>query len=329
MSAQRPLSFVFRADVRKDQPARRQTNNQKNWIRLLLGSLALFLLLILPASTLSINQARPPVSFPPLQPVGEVAIVNAPGFDTCVAPPAHLLATWWDKSPYRWLNVYLGGVSMFHTCGGKNLTPEWVRTVYEQGWSFLPTWVGLQAPCAAQHAVMSRDATVSYAQGQFEAAAAIEAADRLGFSGRTPIYFDMEHFNPTRKNGSRDTGCIQAVNAFLDGWNDELSAHNHLAGVYASASNYPVLVSSTMTVPLVAWIAGGATWAEKYDAQCSVYGNRYVSDAYWNPHQRIYQYTGGHNETYGHKTWNIDSDCADAPMIGHITTISIEVGFQH
>lgn len=326
MSARRPLSSVFRADMRRDQQRNQSGSRRKRcWkkaITTLLGCLALFFLLASPSSTRFVSQL-PTASPASLKPVGDVTIVTAPGFDTCVAPPANLLKTWWDTSPYRWLNVYLGGASMFPKCGGKDLTPEWVRSVYEQGWSLLPTWVGLQAPCAAQHVVMSSDATSSYAQGQAEADAASRAASQLGFSSSAPIYFDMEHFNPTKRDGSRDNVCIQAVNAFLNGWNNELTARNHLAGVYASASNYPVLGSPIITASVVAWIAGGSSWAEKYDHKCTVYGNIYISDNNWNAHQRIYQYTGGHNETYGQKTWNIDSDCADAPMVGHIMTTTI------
>ncbi len=326
MSAQRPLSSIFRTDTRGDQQRNQARNSQKSgWKKattMLLGCLALFFLLVSPASTRFVGQ-KPTVSSPALPPVGDLAIVVAPGFDTCVAPPTDLLKTWWNMSPYRWLNVYLGGASMFPKCGGKDLTPAWVRTVYEQGWSLLPTWVGPQAPCAAQHVVMSSDDTSSYAQGQTEADAAIKAASSLGFSTTAPIYFDMEHFSPTRPDGSRDHACIQAVNTFLNGWNDELTARNHLAGVYASASNYPVLGSSIIAAPVVAWIAGGSSWAEKYDHNCTVYGNLYIPNNDWNAHQRIYQYTGGHAETYGQKTWNIDSDCADAPMVGHITTTTI------
>lgn len=326
MSSQRPLSFVFRGGIRADQPRNQPYIKQKSsWKKaaiICLRGLALIFLLTLLVSTRFVSQ-KPTASAFSLKPVGDAVIVTAPGFDTCVAPPAPLLQTWWDKSPYRWLNVYLGGASMFPKCGGKDLTPEWVRAVYEQGWSLLPTWVGPQAPCAAQRVVMSSNVISSYVQGQTEADAAIKAADGLGFSSAAPIYFDMEHFNPTRQDGSRDTVCIQAVNAFLSGWNNELTMRNHLAGVYASASNYPVLDSSTMAVSVVAWIAGGSSWTEKYNDKCSVYGNTYISDNDWSAHQRIYQYTGGHNETYGQKTWNIDSDCADAPMVGHITTTAV------
>jgi hypothetical protein len=332
MSAKRPLSSVFRADERKDQqrnqPFDRQKSSRKKATTIFLCCLALFFLLATSSSSPFFGQ-NPNASPTPFPPVGNATIIVAPGFDTCVAPPADLLETWWNESPYQWLNVYLGGVSMFPTCGGKNLTPGWVRTVYNQGWSLLPTWVGPQAPCAVQHTVMSTNAAVSYAQGQDEADAASESASRLGFSSSAPIYFDMEHFNPTRPNGSRDTICIQAVNAFLDGWSYELTAQGRIAGVYASASNYPMLVGSTpMSAPAAVWIAGGSSWTTTYNSQCTVYGNKYISDNDWNADQRIYQYTGGHKETYGQQSWNIDSDCADAPMVGHITTMSLVVPSQ-
>lgn len=331
MSAKQSLEVVSRTDIHKDRlqnlPRSRRKRPWKRALILLLRCLALFFVLASSASTRFFDQ-KPAVS-PAFQPVGEIAIVTGPGFDACVAPPTDLLKTWWARSPYRWLNVYLGGTSMYPTCGGKNLTPEWVRKVYDQGWSLLPTWVGLQAPCARQHNVMSSDATKSYTQGQTEADAAIKSASRLGLSSTTPIYFDMEHFTPTGKNGTRDAACILAVNAFLNGWNNELASRSHLAGIYASASNYPMLSHPALTTSVMAWIAGGGSWSEKYDRTCTVYGNSYISDNDWNTHQRIYQYTGGHDETYGQKTWHIDSDCADAPMVGHITTTSVVLQFQH
>lgn len=333
MSVQRPLDAVFSIDEDKDRERKKVREGQKKktfWQKILiflLRCVALFLLLTSSASMRFVGQS-PVAAQMPLNAVGDVTIVTAPGFDTCVAPPADLLQTWWEQAPYRWLNVYLGGVSMFHTCGGKELTPQWVRTVYKQGWSMLPTWVGLQAPCAKQHAVMSSNPVRSYVQGLDEADAAIKAADSLGFSRRAPIYFDLEYFHPTKADGSRDDSCILAVNAFISGWDDELIARHHLAGVYASGSNYPVLGTSSRIIPTVAWIAGGGSWSEKFDRACTVFGNKYIVDSAWNSHQRIYQYTGGHDETYGQKTWNIDSDCADAPMVGHIVTRNVQVQFQ-
>ena len=43
----------------------------------------------------------------------------------------------------------------------------------------------------------------------------------------------------------------------------------------------------------------------------SVFGDRYVSDAIWANHQRVHQYRGGHRETWGGVTINIDSNFID------------------
>lgn len=57
---------------------------------------------------------------------------------------------------------------------------------------------------------------------------------------------------------------------------------------------------------------GGNVWSGSYNPSCSVFGNSYVPDSAWANHQRAYQYTGGHSETYNGTTIaNIDSDCGD------------------
>jgi hypothetical protein len=47
-----------------------------------------------------------------------------------------------------------------------------------------------------------------------------------------------------------------------------------------------------------------------------VFGDAYVSDSVWANHQRIHQYKGGHKETWGGTTINIDSNVADGPVVG-------------
>jgi hypothetical protein len=38
-----------------------------------------------------------------------------------------------------------------------------------------------------------------------------------------------------------------------------------------------------------------------------------VSDSVWPDHQRLHQFRGGHDETWGGVTVNIDSDAVDGP----------------
>jgi hypothetical protein len=53
----------------------------------------------------------------------------------------------WAASPYRAVNMYVGGAS--RGCPNQpNLTASWVDTVVGKGWTLIPTYVGLQATCS-------------------------------------------------------------------------------------------------------------------------------------------------------------------------------------
>ena len=47
-----------------------------------------------------------------------------------------------------------------------------------------------------------------------------------------------------------------------------------------------------------------------------MFGDPYVSDSLWANHQRVHQYKGGHKETWGGVTINIDSNYVDGPVLG-------------
>ena len=78
------------------------------------------------------------------------ATVRGPGFDVCDLPTLSELATWYAASPYRTVNLYLGGVLRF--CANQNLTASTLATLSAQGWTFIPTWVG---PAGALHRLPS------------------------------------------------------------------------------------------------------------------------------------------------------------------------------
>ncbi len=48
-----------------------------------------------------------------------------------------------------------------------------------------------------------------------------------------------------------------------------------------------------------------------YNPNASVYGSSCVSDSLWSNHQRIHQYTGSHDESWGGITINVDSNAVD------------------
>ena len=81
--------------------------------------------------------------------------------------------------------------------------------------------------------------------------------------------------------------------------------------MYGSSASTIRDVSTLDKPPDLAWIAN-------WNGVESVFGDRYVSDSIWANHQRVHQYKGGHKETYGGVTINIDSNIVDSAVVGGI-----------
>ena len=226
------------------------------------------------------------------------------GFDACTAPSTNALQAW-SASPYRAVGIYLGGVN--RACADGNLSPAWVSTAVSMGWSLLPLYVGLQAPCvgATRLQRISSTQATAVAQGRAAADDAARLAGGFGLPAGSPIYFDMEGYKTT------DTACTKAVQSFVTGWVTELRTLAFVPGVYGSAASTIRDVSTLgSALPDVVWIAN-------WNGVESVFGDPYVSDTLWPTHQRIHQYRGGHRETWGGVTINIDSSYVDAAVVGN------------
>ena len=224
-------------------------------------------------------------------------------FDACTAPATASLQAW-DASPYRGLGIYIGGVN--RACSQSRLTPAWVTTTLGLGWSLLPLYVGLQAPCVSQSGLAKLSATPATASSQGRAAADDAAADAnaLGLPAGSPVYLDMEGY----KLG--DAACTRAVQSFVTGWVTELRAAGFLAGVYGSAA------STVRDVSQLGPALPDAIWIANWNNVESVFGDPYVPDSLWANHQRVHQYKGGHDETWGGVKINIDSNVVDGPVVG-------------
>jgi len=86
-----------------------------------------------------------------------------------------------------------------------------------------------------------------------------------------------------------------------------MHALGYVSGVYSSAASGIKMLDDAnanrpgrYTMPDQVWIAD---WNGKADIYSS-----YVRSTSWMPHKRVHQYRGGHNETYGGVTINIDSN---------------------
>lgn len=237
------------------------------------------------------------------------------GFDPCSAPTASQM-TAWGASPYRAIGVYIGGTNM--ACSQVNLTPAWVAGEWAAGWHLILTYVGLQAPgnsCGCSAIVASQAA----AEGAAAATDAVAHAQALGIGPGNPIYDDMEAY-------SRGVTVTSAVLAFLSGWTNQLHAEGYGSGVYSSSASGIVDLAAQYGTgypePDDIWIAN---WN---GAQSTLDGAAPSID--WSDHQRLHQYRGGHNETYGGVTLNIDNDYLDgATAFGAAVTPAVGTPALH
>ncbi len=163
------------------------------------------------------------------------------GFDTCTAPSAAAMKAW--KAKYSATNIYIGGQMM--ACGYGNLSASWVHQVEAMGWSLMPTFVGLQAPCNSFSGKINAKQAAS--QGMAAANLAITDAKQFGFGTGTPIYYDMESY------ADSNSGCKTAVLTFLDAWDRQLTAHGYVSGVYSSADAASTELQKTRPSPGTRW----------------------------------------------------------------------------
>jgi hypothetical protein len=238
------------------------------------------------------------------RPPADVGVIQAQGFDACSLPKISQMQTWWNQSPYTFYALYIGGIHVPSFCGIADAA--WVSAVHQQGWSFVPTWVGPQAPCSGYTHKMSSDPAISYHEGRQEADAASAAAAARGLTnyglGGTIIYYDLEPYGvPTPE-------CRQPVSAFINGWAERLLELGNFSGGYGSRNSYPSDWSAIANIPNDVWPASWYT--NVYDPYASVFGISWL-EGLWTNHQRIRQYAGEVNNSWGGVTLNIDIDVVD------------------
>jgi hypothetical protein len=238
-------------------------------------------------------------------------------FDTCFLPHPSEMQNWWGNSPYYEIGIYIGGSN--RGCRAHNeqyLTASWIATVRQQGWNFIPTWVGPQAPCTTQNFyTMSSDPEIAFAEGRHEAGNAAEAAQKLGLTtqdmGGTIIYYDME---PYPNNGA----CREAVKSFMAGWASRLHELGNQAGGYGAAcASY--ITDWVLEAPYTVDQIWPAAWIyPSYNPDATVWDVSCIDNSLWSNQQRIRQYAGDHNERWGSITLNIDSNIVNGQVAGTI-----------
>ena len=245
------------------------------------------------------------------------------GFDQCKTPSQQAMDAWLTSSPYWAVGVYMAGKNRY--CGDAmqtNLTATWVSTQLRNGWRILPITVGPQAPCYVNPQKKIRidsDPTNNYegarTQGRREARDTVSRARRLGISEKSTLWYDIEAFDITKRR------CRNSTLSFLSTWTKTLHNLGYVSGVYSSAASGIRALDRArtnepgrFTMPDRIWLAEWLT-AQEYSSPFtsgapSLYSG-YVADDGWMPNRRMRQYRGGHTETYGGMTINIDTNYLD------------------
>jgi hypothetical protein len=237
-------------------------------------------------------------------------------FDQCKAPSIAQMNAWL-ASPYRGVGVYIGGNSAACPPGpsNPNLSAGWVNAVGRSGWTFLPLYVGSQAPtgCPGSSTTnrISADLPTAAAQGVTEADDAASKAASFGFRPAfgvrpgSPVYFDLEAY-------TRGSGCTTPVNAFIGAWVQRMHQLGYTAGFYSSGASGIADQVARCQAPMPSSCPDDM-WFAHWNGNGYPYGDQYMPDPPDNRwlHARHHQYLGGHNETWGGVLINIDSTGSD------------------
>jgi hypothetical protein len=233
-------------------------------------------------------------------------------FDQCTAPTQRAMNAWLRGSPYLGVGIYISGASRGCT-SQPNLSPRWISTQLRAGWRLLPITLGPQAWCTTRERYLHQvrinpSSRGSYSkarsQGRAEARKTVRAAQRLGIARRSTLWYDLEAFPISRRD------CRESALSFLGAWTRQLHKLHYVSGVYSSAASGIKIIDDaranrpgTYKMPDRIWIAD---WNGKANTSSS-----YVRKAGWQPHKRVHQYRGGHNERHGGVTINIDNNWVD------------------
>lgn len=237
------------------------------------------------------------------------------GFDQCLAPTQRSMDTWLTSSPFFAVGIYISGTS--RACRNQpNLTPTWVATQLRKGWRLLPITLGPQASCQPRFPRYDDDVKIdprpgtngtygnARKMGKAEAETSVRDAQALGIIAGSTLWYDLEGYD------SANTHCRESALQFLSGWTTRLHELGYVSGVYSSAGsgikdldNARVNRPGVITMPDRIWVA-------RWDGVANT-STSYLREDGWRPGGRVKQYQGGHDETWGGVTINIDSNFLD------------------
>jgi peptidoglycan hydrolase-like protein with peptidoglycan-binding domain len=151
-------------------------------------------------------------------------------------------------------------------------------------------------------------------QGRAEAAKTVGVAQSLGISAGSTLWYDIESF-PTA-----GTDCRESALSFLSAWTNRLHTLGYVSGVYSSASTGIKILDDARATRPGSFSLPDRVWIADWNLRRDVFST-FVRDDGWMPHQRVHQYRGGHPETHGGVTIEVDNNWVD---LGTGSTIARE-----
>jgi peptidoglycan hydrolase-like protein with peptidoglycan-binding domain len=242
------------------------------------------------------------------------------GFDQCLAPTQKAMNAWLKHSPCFAVGIYISGAS--RACRDQpNLTTSWISTQLRNGWRLLPITLGPQAPCnprfpryGTDHVIKNDPGSAgrfskARKQGAAVAEKAVTAAQKLGIAEGSTLWYDLEGFDQTNHR------CTHASLAFLSGWTRGLHGLHFVSGVYSSAGSGIWALDDARVNNPTAYHLPDRIWIARWDGKANT-STSYIRSDGWRPGNRMKQYLGGHNETWGGVTINIDRNYLNLGKIG-------------
>lgn len=234
-------------------------------------------------------------------------------FDQCLAPESWKMDRWMENSPFTGVGIYISGNS--RGCRNQpNLTPEWIAHQLANRWRLLPITLGPQASCSTHFPRYDDDPTISpdptnnYAkarsQARAEAVKTVNAASALGIAAGSTLWYDLEGFDVTR------TRCRESALRFLSAWTRKIHDLGFDSGVYSSAGSGIKMLDDARVNRPGAFALPDFIWIARWDGAADT-STSYIREDGWRPGGRVKQFEGGHNETWGGVTINIDRDFMD------------------
>lgn len=285
----------------------------------LLGALAITGLTVV-SSAEQATDAATPASARTSQKAKKVNVVTPGdftgyGFDQCQAPSQAKMDRWLASSPFLAVGIYIDGNS--RACRNQTyLDATWVSTQLANGWRLLPITLGPQASCQPRFPRYDDDFKISakastngaystaLQQGIDQATQSVAAATGLGIAPGSTLWYDLEGFD------HNNTPCRESALTFLSGWTQQIRTLGYVSGVYSSAGSGIKALDDARVERPTAFVLPDQIWIARWDGIAST-GTPYIRKDGWKPHARIKQYQGGHNETWGGVTINIDRNYLD------------------